>query len=273
MTKDDSKTISRTMDVPVKGTFEKKSVVNSTDFSNGKTRPAYTLQTKYDKGTAVNPGPYTYNGSNLALGFEWNHNPDNRYWSLTARPGYLRLTNGEIAQNKVMTGSKNVLTTRTYGPESIGSIAMDISKMKNGDVAGIAAFNRLYAYCGVKMVDGKKSIIYRNKVGDDNPSSFSNNDPWAETVIAPVPDDVTRVYIKLLNDYKTFGNERAYFYYSLDGKTWVNTEQSRKVSFGYPKHFCGYRFGVFNFATEETGGYVDFDYFLLGDHLPQKAAE
>jgi hypothetical protein len=26
-------------------------------------------------------------------------------------------------------------------------------------------------------------------------------------------------------------------------------------------HFMGYRIGLFNYATKETGGYVDFDYF------------
>jgi hypothetical protein len=26
-------------------------------------------------------------------------------------------------------------------------------------------------------------------------------------------------------------------------------------------HFTGYRFGLFNYATREAGGYVDFDYF------------
>lgn len=270
VTENDSKKIKRIMKIPVEGTFEKKSIVNSYDFNNGETRPSYTCQDQYNDPAGKEPGRYTYNGSNLKLGFEWNHNPDNRYWSLTERPGYLRLTNGSLAANGVVTGARNVLTTRTFGPESTGSIAMDISEMKDGDVAGLAAFNRLYAYCGVKMEDGQKSVIYRTKVNDENPGAFDNNDEWAETVIAPVPEDVTRVYVKLYNDYKVYGNERAYFSYSLDGESWVNTNMSRKVDFGYPQHFVGYRFGIFNFATQETGGYVDFDYFLLGDYGPQQ---
>ncbi|HEY4208720.1 MAG TPA: hypothetical protein VGM31_17960 [Puia sp.] len=27
----------------------------------------------------------------------------------------------------------------------------------------------------------------------------------------------------------------------------------------------GYRFGLFNYATRAAGGYVDFDYFRIGD--------
>ena len=30
----------------------------------------------------------------------------------------------------------------------------------------------------------------------------------------------------------------------------------------------GYRFGLFNFATKNPGGYVDFDFFRLGNTLP-----
>jgi hypothetical protein len=28
--------------------------------------------------------------------------------------------------------------------------------------------------------------------------------------------------------------------------------------------FMGYRFGLFNYATEKPGGYVDFDYYRIG---------
>ena len=30
------------------------------------------------------------------------------------------------------------------------------------------------------------------------------------------------------------------------------------------KHFVGYRFGLFNYATKSVGGYVDFDWFQIG---------
>src|SRR5699024_4773110 len=30
-------------------------------------------------------------------------------------------------------------------------------------------------------------------------------------------------------------------------------------------HFMGYRFALFNYATQDTGGFVDFDYFRVSD--------
>jgi hypothetical protein len=28
-------------------------------------------------------------------------------------------------------------------------------------------------------------------------------------------------------------------------------------------HFMGYRFGLFNYATKQTGGFADFDWFKI----------
>ena len=32
-------------------------------------------------------------------------------------------------------------------------------------------------------------------------------------------------------------------------------------------HFMGYRFGLFNMATQSAGGYVDFDYYRVSDEI------
>ena len=67
----------------------------------------------------------------LPLAWQWNHNPDNRYWSLTARPGFLRLTTGRVDTDFVQ--ARNTLTQRTFGPECSGTVALDVSHMKDGD--------------------------------------------------------------------------------------------------------------------------------------------
>jgi hypothetical protein len=30
-------------------------------------------------------------------------------------------------------------------------------------------------------------------------------------------------------------------------------------------HFMGYRFGLFNYATQNAGGFVDFDFFHIAE--------
>ncbi|MDD1474942.1 hypothetical protein MEO41_27270, partial [Dolichospermum sp. ST_sed4] len=63
--------------------------------------------------------------------------------------------------------------------------------------------------------------------------------------------------------------DTAYFSYSLDGKTWVQIGTKLKMEYSIP-HFMGYRFGLFNYATEKTGGFVDFDYFYITDQISLK---
>ncbi|MBD0294555.1 MAG: family 43 glycosylhydrolase, partial [Flavisolibacter sp.] len=47
------------------------------------------------------------------LVWQWNHNPDNRFWSLSGRKGYLRLKTGRIDTSFLL--AKNTLTQRTIG--------------------------------------------------------------------------------------------------------------------------------------------------------------
>ena len=60
--------------------------------------------------------------------------------------------------------------------------------------------------------------------------------------------------------------DEAQFYYSLDGKNWSSIGITLKMSYTLP-HFMGYRFGLFNYATTQTGGFVDFDYFRIKNEL------
>ena len=73
----------------------------------------------------------------LALEWQWNHNPDDKNWSLTANPGHLRITTSRT-DSRIET-AKNTLTQRTYGPKCSGRISIDGTGMKDGDIAGLVA--------------------------------------------------------------------------------------------------------------------------------------
>ncbi|MDR0892480.1 MAG: hypothetical protein LBN24_07685, partial [Mediterranea sp.] len=51
-------------------------------------------------------------------------------------------------------------------------------------------------------------------------------------------------------------------YYSLDGKRWNKIGSRLQMEYSMP-HFMGYRFGLFYYATQQPGGWVDFDYFHI----------
>jgi beta-xylosidase len=190
----------------------------------------------------------------LSLVWQWNHNPVNDYWSLTERPGYLRIINDRIDWSMLET--RNTLTQRTFGPECSAVIAMETSNMKDGDYAGFGAFQKNYGFVGVRMAGTSKSIVMVN----------GSSEPPVEVESIPISQE--RVYLRIDMDYKNMADE-AYFYYSLDGVAWKRIGDVLQMSYTLP-HFMGYRFALFNYATRTTGGFVDFDYFRIGGSFDDK---
>ncbi|HSO86702.1 MAG TPA: glycoside hydrolase 43 family protein [Draconibacterium sp.] len=187
----------------------------------------------------------------LPLVWQWNHNPDNSLWSVTERKGFLRLKTGRIDSLFVL--SRNTLTQRTIGPVCSGSTAVDVSKMIEGDFAGLVLLQSKFGQVGVKMENGEKSIVMVN-AGSGKPVE-----------IQKVPLKQNMVYLKAACNFKD-RTDRAYFYFSLDGKTWVTIGDELKMEYSL-SHFMGYRFGLFNYATREKGGYADFDWFRISTEM------
>jgi len=190
-------------------------------------------------------------GPALPLVWQWNHNPDNKLWSVTQRKGYLRLTTGRIDTMYVQ--AKNTLTQRTFGPVSSGITSIDVTNMKEGDFAGLSLLQRKFGQVGVKFVDGVKSIVMVNGEGRRPVEAQS------------VPLNQKTVYLKAECDFRN-KTDIAYFFYSLDGKSWTPIGSQLKMEYSL-SHFMGYRFGLFNYATKNIGGFVDFDYFRIEDKI------
>jgi beta-xylosidase len=98
-----------------------------------------------------------FNGPALPLAWQWNHNPDNSKWSLTERPGFLRLTTGRISET--IFHARNTLTMRTIEPACEGIIALEPSNMKDGDIAGLWALGPVGGFVGIEQENGEKFIV------------------------------------------------------------------------------------------------------------------
>ena len=189
--------------------------------------------------------------SQLVLQWQWNHNPDNRYWSLKQRPGFLRLTTSRIDNNFEQV--RNMLTQRTFGPVCSGTVAVDVSNMNDGDVAGLAVLQKQYGIVGVKMTGTAKSIVM---------ISAESESP---VELASVPLTQRTVYLKVDCNFEK-RTDKAYFYYSLDGKLWTTIGKPLQMSYSLA-YFVGYRFALFNYSTKVAGGSVDFDYFRISNKI------
>lgn len=187
----------------------------------------------------------------LPLAWQWNHNPEGASWSLSARPGFLRLITGRVDSSVVE--ARNTLTQRTFGPVSSATTLLDAQALKDGDVAGMVALMGRYGYVGVKKLGEKFSVVAVSAV------------TGSPVELESVQVGSSRVYLKIECDFRD-GRDEATFFYSLDGKTWTSIGKPMKLRYDLT-HFMGCRIGLFNYATRTAGGHADFDFYRVGTEL------
>jgi beta-xylosidase len=187
----------------------------------------------------------------LPLVWQWNHNPDNALWSVTQRPGFLRLTTGRV--DKDFLSARNTLTQRTIGPECSGTTSIDVSNLKDGDFAGLALVQKNYGLVGVKS-DGGTNFL-----------AMVNATSGSPVEVECIPLAQNKVFLRADCDFKNRA-DTAHFSYSLDGTSWIPIGNALKMSYTLP-HFMGYRFGLFSYATKRPGGFAEFDFFHFNHSL------
>lgn len=205
----------------------------------------------------------------LPLAWQWNHNPEPRDWSLSKRPGHLSFATSRTVPT--LLEARNTLTQRTFGPRSSATTSIDVSGMKDGDWAGLAAFQRQYGFVGVKMSGGARSLVMVSAESDraeevaSIPLSGKTVHLRVDCEFQVAPEDAR---FGVDNDgAKTYGipgaPEVARFLYSLDGKSWTSIGRASRLAYTFP-HFMGYRYALFYYSTKTAGGRIDFDYYRVG---------
>lgn len=190
---------------------------------------------------------FDYKANRLALNWQWNHNPDPKLWSVTERPGYLRLYTGTVSDSILQ--ARNILTQRTEGPSCSVETLLDISGMRPGDRAGLVALQNGFGTVGVEIGEGGKTQI----------AMCVNNGEGLPEMVESMPFEGTQIYLKISFDFKE-SVDQAEFFYSSDGADWQQLGQPLSMKYTLD-HFMGYRIGLFHYATKLSGGFADFDYF------------
>jgi hypothetical protein len=136
--------------------------------------------------------------------------------------------------------ARNTLTQRSIGPRSTPTVAMDLSALKAGDAAGLALFNRPYAWLGVTVDERGARVAHVTEEGGE---------------VAGAPLAGTRVWLRAECDFLT---EEAQFSYSTDGRTFERIGAPVRLVFQLMT-FQGVRYALFAFNTAGDGGVADFD--------------
>lgn len=174
--------------------------------------------------------------------WQWNHVPVDGKWSLTERPGFLRLHALPAASFR---DARNSLTQRAIGPRSSPTVALDAAGMQPGDVAGLGLLNLPYATLGVEKTAAGLAIVL-----------FDQARAATRRIALAGASITARVWLRADCDFLT---EQAGFSYSLDGKTFQPIGAPFTMVFQLTT-FQGVRYALFNYNTQgKEGGHADFD--------------
>jgi beta-xylosidase len=179
-----------------------------------------------------------FDSDRLGPQWEWNHNPRDDRWSLTERPGWLRLKASVPVGQGDFWGACNTISQRLMGTgKGMVITRLDLSGMKPGQQAGLVRFSAIYHLFGVRLEDDVKRLFF-------NADSKTENGPVMK-------DDA--LWIRTVNE-----GDQAHFEYSTDGRTFTHFGPAFTINFG---NWCGDRLGFFCWNNRNAEGYIDIDYF------------
>ena len=193
-----------------------------------------------------------FDSDRLALVWQWNHKPLDGCWSLSERPGWLRLTTGQLATG--LPDARNTLTQRTVGPQCVSSVLLDASGLQVGDFAGLSAFQSNRADIGLRRTEAGLELYAIHEGPQRGPDRTMTR---VQTELLCVPAQAETVQLRVRYD---FDKDQAWLGYSWDGAAWTELDTPLQMRFSLD-YFTGYRSALFCYATRTLGGHADFDWF------------
>jgi|CZKV01.1.fsa_nt_gi beta-xylosidase len=209
-------------------------------------KPTYVWDDNFDSGK-LNPH------------WQWNHVPDDNKWSLTEKPGVLRLHS--LPATNFWT-ARNSICQRPPGPESIMTVELDTTGLVAGDNAGLALLSTPYAGISVvKTAEGTTLQMFQG-VGGGRRGGFGGGAP-ATATNEPIIGSTNPPSHLWLRVACNFDADEAIFSWSADGKQFTPLGSPFKTTFQLTT-FQGVRPALFNFNTSgQPGGYADFDNYVV----------
>ncbi len=227
----------------------------------GNLRKAPNTWIKPNTGVNQDPKPAFIHDDNFDSGklnpeWQWNHVPDETRWSLSEKPGVLRLHS--VPANDFYV-ARNSICQRPPGPESIVTVELDTSGMVAGDTAGLALLSSPYAWIGVMKTAGGTTLQMLDNTG----SGGGRRDAQAAPAKSPAMGPANPPGHLWLRVHCNFDTDQAVFSWSDDGKDFTSLGDPFTMTFQL-RTFQGVRPSLFHYNTSgRPGGYVDFDNYTV----------
>lgn len=180
-----------------------------------------------------------FSSRELGHQWEWHYQPRADKWSLTERPGFMRLHAFPGLRGDDLTKVGNVLTQRPWRTETnTVTVKMDVAGMADGQSAGLCQYSSTgQAGVGVSQKNGKRFFICRSGKQTESGPEVKGSSVWLRA---------------------TWGLDGVSHYSrSLDGRTFEPVGEPYQMKWGA---YRGDRIGLFTYNQTEAG-YVDFDLF------------
>jgi beta-xylosidase len=188
----------------------------------------------------------------LGLQWSWNHNPDDAAWSLTARPGFLRL---QADKADYLVTARNSLTQILQGPSSVITARMDVSHMADGERAGLSMFGVGPSWIGVVRAGGTNRVTL----------SIAGKDQ----------SDVAVTHATIDLRVAVGADQKASYSYSFDGgRNFVRLGD--KVPLSPFSWWKGSRPALFTYNIDKAAGWIDVDWVHVetaNPNLPSRLRE
>lgn len=178
-----------------------------------------------------------FDGPQLGLQWEWNHNPVDIRWSLSERPGHLRLY---AMYAPGLLAARNTLTQVHHGRASRTTAHIDVSAMADGEQAGLGMLQIQPSWIGVVQAAGQRRLVH-SAAGRRTPG------PRVEGASVQLRQQVA-------------ADQTVRYEYSLDqGRSFHALGDAQPMRFSWWK---GARPALFNWSSVESTprrGHVDVD--------------
>jgi beta-xylosidase len=187
-----------------------------------------------------------FSGPALSPQWEWNFQPRAAMWSLTERPGFLRLRAFKALQSGNLLKTGNVLTQRPLRSQNnVATVSMDISHMADGQQAGFGFLGSTWGTIGVSQAQGVRHFVF-------NENATSTTGP----TIGPA---VTTVWLRTSWSASWTATGPASFQFSTDGTSFSSLGPAFSITdFGA---YLGAKIVIYTVNDAQEAGYVDVDEF------------
>ena len=199
---------------------------------------------------------YSPSSKTLKPIWQWNHNPDDKMWSL--KGGRLRLQSMPAEQ---LMWARNTLTQRVIGPKSIATVELYIKGMKDGDVAGLGNINVPCSWIGI-VKDGNNLTLQCFEQLTNDTTVLKPQTSILKPQTSILKPQTSRIWLRCIGDYD---NDQAQYAYSTDGVTFHALGRMMPLSYQLIS-FQGSRHALFAFNHKGLkGGYAEFDNFVVSE--------